>query len=181
MPTVLFVSSIVALLLAISSPLPLLSIRDGSSTSLCLPPSSKRCHSSLCPFFHSFRAPVGSTDCFAPSFVVALSLLLLLLYFLIRFISMQVISSASSGDVKFWDLRSNRSSTQTLSVHQHPVVTAVSVHNFAPLIAVGSQDQRIKVFVPSLPSLPPSLPSFLTSSCLGCHFPRRGGGFDPLP
>jgi len=57
----------------------------------------------------------------------------------------QIISTASSGDIKFWDLRNPKSSTHTIIAHPQPVVTTASVHNYAPIIAVGSQDQRVRV------------------------------------
>lgn len=57
----------------------------------------------------------------------------------------QLISGSSSGEVKFWDVRNQKASVQSLQVHQHPNVTAVVIHPCAPLIAVGSQDQRIRV------------------------------------
>lgn len=80
----------------------------------------------------------------------------------------RLVSGATGGTVKFWDYRvatsSNAASTvaapaspaqqqgtgasialKTITAHTHSVMTALSVHDYAPLIATGSQDQRIKV------------------------------------
>jgi regulatory associated protein of mTOR len=76
----------------------------------------------------------------------------------------RLVSGATGGTVKFWDYRvatSNSSAStvvapaqtgannsialKTITAHTHSVMTALSVHDYAPLIATGSQDQRIKV------------------------------------
>jgi len=61
-------------------------------------------------------------------------------------LNQQVISGSSTGEVKFWDCRNAKAAVKTfLSGSQHPVTTALAVHDYAPLLAIGSQDQRIKV------------------------------------
>mmetsp|Transcript_3259 Transcript_3259/g.5075 ORF Transcript_3259/g.5075 Transcript_3259/m.5075 type:complete len:1600 (-) Transcript_3259:102-4901(-) len=55
----------------------------------------------------------------------------------------EVITGAVSGGVKFWDIRSMRS-YKTIEVHKSPL-TALSVHNCAPIMATGSQAQFIKI------------------------------------
>jgi regulator-associated protein of mTOR len=57
----------------------------------------------------------------------------------------KIISGATSGTVKFWDPRSTVS-FKTVQAHTQSVMTALAVHDQAPLFATGSQDQRIKVF-----------------------------------
>lgn len=54
----------------------------------------------------------------------------------------EVITGTLSGTVKFWDLRSMRA-FKTIEVHKSPL-TALAVHNFAPIIATGSHAQFIK-------------------------------------
>jgi regulatory associated protein of mTOR len=48
-----------------------------------------------------------------------------------------------SGGVKFWDIRTMRS-YKTIEVHKSPL-TALTVHNCAPIIATGSKAQFIKI------------------------------------
>jgi regulatory associated protein of mTOR len=54
----------------------------------------------------------------------------------------EVITGTLSGTIKFWDLRSMRS-FKTIEVHKSPL-TALAVHNYAPIIATGSHAQFIK-------------------------------------
>lgn len=48
-----------------------------------------------------------------------------------------------SGGVKFWDIRTMRS-YKTIEVHKSPL-TALTIHNCAPIMATGSQAQFIKI------------------------------------
>lgn len=74
----------------------------------------------------------------------------------------RLVSGATGGTVKFWDYRMATSNSaassvtpqssstaslalKTITAHTHSVMTSLSVHDYAPLIATGSQDQRIKV------------------------------------
>jgi len=54
----------------------------------------------------------------------------------------EVITGTLGGTVKFWDIRSMRS-FKTIEVHKSPL-TALAVHNYAPIIATGSHAQFIK-------------------------------------
>jgi regulator-associated protein of mTOR len=56
----------------------------------------------------------------------------------------QIISGSTSGEIKFWD-PAKSSSVRTITAHSGTVMTSCTVHDQAPLIATGSQDQRIKV------------------------------------
>lgn len=58
--------------------------------------------------------------------------------------SNRIISGSTNGVVKFWDYRSTRS-VKTIVAHTNSVMTSLAVHDYAPLFATGSQDQRIKV------------------------------------
>jgi regulator-associated protein of mTOR len=55
----------------------------------------------------------------------------------------EVITGTLSGTIKFWDVRSLRA-FKTIEVHKSPL-TAMTVHNYAPIIATGSHAQFIKV------------------------------------
>lgn len=55
----------------------------------------------------------------------------------------QVITGALHGGVKFWDLRTMRV-FKTIEVHKSPL-TAMALHNCAPIIATGSHKQFIKI------------------------------------
>ena len=52
-------------------------------------------------------------------------------------------TGAVSGGVNFWDIRTMRS-YKTIEVHKSPL-TALTVHNCAPIMATGSQAQFIKI------------------------------------
>eukprot|EP01125_Pyxidicula_operculata_P020493 TRINITY_DN758_c0_g1_i3.p3 TRINITY_DN758_c0_g1~~TRINITY_DN758_c0_g1_i3.p3 ORF type:complete len:296 (+),score=69.60 TRINITY_DN758_c0_g1_i3:243-1130(+) len=58
----------------------------------------------------------------------------------------QLISGSSFGEIKFWDVRNQKASVSTIAGHQQPTVGAIAIHDFAPLIAVGTIDRSIKVF-----------------------------------
>ena len=56
-----------------------------------------------------------------------------------------IISGSVSGDIKFWDIRGHRqSSIKTIELHRSPM-TALAVHEFAPIVASGSHNQFIKI------------------------------------
>lgn len=56
----------------------------------------------------------------------------------------QVISGSTSGDIKFWDIRTG-ASLRTIDAHRTPM-TALAVHDYAPILASGSNNQFVKVF-----------------------------------
>lgn len=56
----------------------------------------------------------------------------------------QLISGSSNSVVKFWDIRVD-TSTKTINSHKGNM-TAFVVHDFAPILASGSDNQFIKVF-----------------------------------
>jgi regulator-associated protein of mTOR len=56
----------------------------------------------------------------------------------------QIISGSVSGEVKFWNLL-QATPVKSILAHQTSPMTAMSVHEHTLLIAIGSQDQRIKV------------------------------------
>ena len=54
-----------------------------------------------------------------------------------------LVSGSVQADVRFWDLRRSNS---VRSIQAHRVaMTALAVHDFAPLIATGSQRQQVCV------------------------------------
>jgi hypothetical protein len=56
-----------------------------------------------------------------------------------------IISGSVSGDIKFWDIRGHRtSSIKTIELHRS-AMTALAVHEFAPIVASGSHNQFIKI------------------------------------
>lgn len=57
----------------------------------------------------------------------------------------QVITCSSHGEVKIWDLRQTKKATKTIAAHNNPTVFAFTAHEYAPLFAIGTQDQRIRV------------------------------------
>jgi regulator-associated protein of mTOR len=57
----------------------------------------------------------------------------------------QVISGSASGDIKFWDTRIEGASLKSFDAHKGSMTT-LAVHDYAPVMACGSNDQFIKVF-----------------------------------
>jgi regulator-associated protein of mTOR len=57
----------------------------------------------------------------------------------------QVISGSASGDIKFWDTRIDGASLKSFDAHKGSMTT-LAVHDYAPVMACGSNDQFIKVF-----------------------------------
>jgi regulator-associated protein of mTOR len=58
----------------------------------------------------------------------------------------QILSGSVTGEVKLWDVRAMRAlRTYTTNAAASDVTTAVAVHKHDPVVAVGSQNQRIKV------------------------------------
>ncbi|KAF1324552.1 Regulatory-associated protein of mtor, partial [Globisporangium splendens] len=57
----------------------------------------------------------------------------------------EMLSGSVSGELKFWDLRYPRTSVKSLEAHRSPM-TALAVHDYAPIFASGSHNQFIKVF-----------------------------------
>ena len=56
-----------------------------------------------------------------------------------------IISGSVSGDIKFWDIRGHRkNSIKTIELHRS-AMTALAVHEFAPIVASGSHNQFIKI------------------------------------
>ena len=58
-----------------------------------------------------------------------------------------IVSGAVSGEVKFWDLRKGptQSCVRTLQAHNHPM-TAMALHDYAPILATGSHSQNVKLW-----------------------------------
>jgi len=56
----------------------------------------------------------------------------------------EIVSGSVSGDIRFWDIRSSGSVRQ-LEALRNPM-TAIALHNFAPILATGSHNQFIKTF-----------------------------------
>lgn len=56
-----------------------------------------------------------------------------------------MVSGSVQGDVRFWDLRRPQESVHTMQAHNNGKMTALTVHDFAPLIATGSMRQQIRV------------------------------------
>jgi len=56
----------------------------------------------------------------------------------------KIISGGNAGDAKFWDPRNSKCSTNTLRVFTTSM-SALSIHDYAPLLACGSPYQKIKV------------------------------------
>ncbi|DBA03474.1 TPA: hypothetical protein N0F65_002882 [Lagenidium giganteum] len=57
----------------------------------------------------------------------------------------ELLSGSVSGELKFWDLRYPKTSIKSLEAHRSPM-TALAVHDYAPIFASGSHNQFIKVF-----------------------------------
>ena len=57
----------------------------------------------------------------------------------------QIISGSTSGDIKFWDIRVDTGSVKTFEAHKGNI-TALSIHDYAPILASGSNNQFVKVF-----------------------------------
>jgi regulator-associated protein of mTOR len=58
-----------------------------------------------------------------------------------------LVSGSVQADVRFWDLR-RPLSVHSMAAHRTPM-TALTVHDFAPLIATGSRRQQARVFTNS--------------------------------
>eukprot|EP01138_Halocafeteria_seosinensis_P008891 gb/GECG01009087.1/.p1 GENE.gb/GECG01009087.1/~~gb/GECG01009087.1/.p1 ORF type:complete len:2296 (+),score=216.87 gb/GECG01009087.1/:1-6888(+) len=58
-----------------------------------------------------------------------------------------LVSGSVSGEVKFWDLRkgATESCVNTLQAHNHPM-TAMALHDYAPILATGSHSQNVKLW-----------------------------------
>lgn len=56
----------------------------------------------------------------------------------------QLITGSASGDIKFWDTRFLDSSIKTFEAHKG--CTALAIHDYAPVMASGSNNQFVKVF-----------------------------------
>jgi len=59
--------------------------------------------------------------------------------------SNQVISGCASGDIMFWDTRVTNQCVKQFNAHKGSM-TALAIHNYAPVLACGSNNQFIKVF-----------------------------------
>lgn len=57
----------------------------------------------------------------------------------------ELLSGSVTGELKFWDLRYPKTSIKSLEAHRSPM-TALAVHDYAPIFASGSHNQFIKVF-----------------------------------
>jgi len=56
--------------------------------------------------------------------------------------SMKLISGSESGELKFWDIKKPQMSTKTLLGFRKSIMTALAVHNYAPILACGSEKQK---------------------------------------
>eukprot|EP01120_Amphizonella_sp_Union-15-10_P002854 TRINITY_DN13145_c0_g1_i1.p1 TRINITY_DN13145_c0_g1~~TRINITY_DN13145_c0_g1_i1.p1 ORF type:complete len:369 (-),score=39.60 TRINITY_DN13145_c0_g1_i1:6-1064(-) len=61
-----------------------------------------------------------------------------------------IISGSTSGDIKFWSDKTNKCiktfNSKTIVPHvPHSLTTALAVHDGSPILATGSQDQRLKI------------------------------------
>ena len=56
-----------------------------------------------------------------------------------------MLTGSVAGDVKLWDLRQPKASMQTITAHRDSPMTALVVHDYAPVFATGSHNQFIKV------------------------------------
>lgn len=57
----------------------------------------------------------------------------------------ELLTGSVTGELKFWDMRYPKNSVKSLEAHRSPM-TALAVHNYAPIFASGSHNQFIKVF-----------------------------------
>ncbi|TDH70902.1 hypothetical protein CCR75_009469 [Bremia lactucae] len=57
----------------------------------------------------------------------------------------ELLTGSVTGELKFWDMRFPKNSIKTLEAHRSPM-TALAVHDYAPIFASGSHNQFIKVF-----------------------------------
>ncbi|KAG2387137.1 hypothetical protein C9374_002172 [Naegleria lovaniensis] len=66
--------------------------------------------------------------------------------------SYQVISGCANGDIMFWDTRVTNKCVKQFNAHKGSM-TALAIHNYAPVLACGSNNQFIKVFNTSAETL----------------------------
>ncbi|CAH0492228.1 unnamed protein product [Peronospora farinosa] len=57
----------------------------------------------------------------------------------------ELLTGSVTGELKFWDMRYPKHSVKSLEAHRSPM-TALAVHDYAPIFASGSHNQFIKVF-----------------------------------
>ncbi|CEG40643.1 regulatory-associated protein of mtor [Plasmopara halstedii] len=57
----------------------------------------------------------------------------------------ELLTGSVTGELKFWDIRFPKNSIKSLEAHRSPM-TALAVHDYAPIFASGSHNQFIKVF-----------------------------------
>ncbi|CAI5738678.1 unnamed protein product [Hyaloperonospora brassicae] len=57
----------------------------------------------------------------------------------------ELLTGSVTGELKFWDMRYPKNSVRSLEAHRSPM-TALAVHDYAPIFASGSHNQFIKVF-----------------------------------
>jgi len=65
--------------------------------------------------------------------------------FMPHLLNHQVICGSSNGEVKIWDLRQTKQPTKNIVAHTNPTMFAFTVHDYAPLFAIGTQDQRVRI------------------------------------
>jgi len=65
--------------------------------------------------------------------------------FLPKCLNHQIICGSQHGEVKIWDLRHTKQPSKSIIAHTNPTMFAFAVHNWAPIFAIGTQDQRIRV------------------------------------
>jgi len=57
----------------------------------------------------------------------------------------QIVTGASGGDVKLWDMRNLTASLHTIDAGCRKSMTALAVHDYSPIFACGTQSLRINV------------------------------------
>jgi regulator-associated protein of mTOR len=67
-----------------------------------------------------------------------------LFHFVVSLFFLQIVSGSIGGDVRLYDMKMN-SAVKTIQCHSKGAMQAMAVHDFAPLIATGSQKQKIMV------------------------------------
>lgn len=56
-----------------------------------------------------------------------------------------IVSGSSSGNIRFWDMNLLSSSVSSFKAFSKSQMSAFSVHNYAPVVACGSYNQKIKI------------------------------------
>jgi regulator-associated protein of mTOR len=57
----------------------------------------------------------------------------------------QIVSGSANGDIKLWDIRKPEKSIRTMNIKEKGQLSAIAIHDYAPIVACGSANQLIKV------------------------------------